>query len=54
MLSSCYQRFSLKNYWSDIYKKQDYYEFIVYLLLFIYFFSIKNKFTMLKYNQYNS
>lgn len=28
--------------------------FIYYYLLFIYFFSIKNKFTMLKYNQYNS
>ena len=44
MLSSCYQRFSLKNYWSDIYKKQDYYELIVYLLLFIiYLFFLDEK-----------
>ena len=44
MLSSCYQRFSLKNYWCDIYEKQDYYEFIVYLLLFIiYLFFIDEK-----------
>ena len=44
MLSSCYQRFSLKNYWCDIYEKQDYYEFIVYLLLFIiYLFLLDEK-----------
>ena len=43
MLSSCYQRFSLKNYWCDIYEKQDYYEFIVYLLLFIIYLFLLDK-----------